>query len=109
MTTPTPTRTRWDDDAACRTGAPVSPDWWWPDSGIAGDTDAGLALHICQQHCPVLFRCRQAAELDPPRHPVVMGGVRYAISKESGRHTVRPAKRGPSPHPHGCPYCRRPR
>lgn len=105
-----PTLTRWEDDAACRTGTGVDPEWFWPDdraNRAAGDTSTGLALHICLAHCPVRERCAQAAEQDPPRYPTVLAGVRYAISKESGRHVVRPARRGPAPHPHGCPYCRR--
>lgn len=105
----TPTLTRWEDDAACRPAAPVSPDWWWPDTNtrVEDDTASGRALHICLTHCPVLDRCRQAAEQSPPEHPVVVGGIRYVSSKETGRRGIVPAKRGPAPHSHGCPYCRR--
>ena len=102
----TPTLTRWEDDAACRPGTGADPDLWWPERDVAGDTSAGLALHICLTHCPVRERCAQAAEQDPPTHPVVVGGVRYVMSKETGRRGIVPARRGPGPHPHGCPYCR---
>lgn len=105
----TPTLTRWEDRAACRPGAGVKADWWWPDdraNRATGDTRVGLALHICLTHCPVRDRCAAAVEQDPPRYPVVAAGVRYAICHEVGQRAVRPARRGPSPHPHGCPYCR---
>lgn len=81
----TPTLTRWEDDAACRVGAGADPELWWPERE----------------------RCAAAAEQDPPAHPVVVGGIRYVMSKETGRRGIVPARRGPAPHSHGCPYCRR--
>lgn len=97
-------RHHWTEDAACRIGAPVDPEWWWPDSspGSTDDTTAGRALHICQTHCDVRAECRAEALANPPRHPVVLGGVRYVTAKPSG---TKPALYGATPHPFGCPYC----
>lgn len=97
-------RRHWTEDAACRLGGPVDPEWFWPDTTgpMQSDTDAGRAQHICLSHCPVLFECRAEAQRTPPRYPVVLGGVRYVTAKPSG---TKPALYGPAPHRLGCPYC----
>lgn len=97
--------TDWRERAACRLGTPTDPEWWWPNprTPVAHDTAAGRALHICQTHCDVRAECDADARVHPPRHPVVLGGVRYVSAKQPAG--TRPALYGITPNRLGCPYC----
>lgn len=97
-------RHHWTEGAAFRIGTGVDPEWFWPDSStrVQDDTAAGRALHICRTHCDVRAECDADAQRNPPRHPTVLGGVRYVVAKPSG---TKPAVNGITPHRLGCPYC----
>lgn len=78
----------WKLKAAC-TSPDVDPDWW--------SEKPGLAVHVCQRHCPVRAACDADAEGKVWRGLVVAG---YARTETWGR-----ALRQPVPDRSGCPWC----
>jgi hypothetical protein len=100
----TPRGAHWADRAAC--GSPkVDPEWWWPVEHGAPTAYTRLAVHICRQHCAVRVDCERDAYEEPPRYPVVVGGMRFVSEGGSGRGRVRPAALVESDACTGCPYC----
>jgi hypothetical protein len=61
------------------------PDLWFSTQ----PADRGMAVHICDNHCPVLVRCREWARADPPE-AAVQGGV---VWTRQGRPDRRGASR----------------
>ena len=88
----------WETAAACGNG--VDPDLFWPEPG----EHAGLALHICWQHCPVRSQCRRHTDEHPPKHPQVLAGRRYTTTSGAAS-PVRPSPRRQLLTTTGCPLC----